>query len=258
MKGNLKTWLSGVSVAVVAGVVVFLLTEWLRSPPTVVIVPSEGRLPQSSGQRPEQEGETTRCSISGLVFDRDSDEPLSGVWVDAYLDLSAIQQRPQRLQAGVATTGPDGKFSLNCGWINESQFPLLLAVRHADWVATRITGPKIDRPGEWDGINIAIPMSEVRLRPLRELRVSFTSRSVGSDWFLVGDVENRSERSFPCVTLRFSMTTSHQDRLQGEPVRDLGFLDVELRDLGPNEKRSLERQLPGQVGFGLHSKEECE
>jgi hypothetical protein len=202
--------------------------------------------------------EIVQCLISGLIFDSDSNQPLSGVWVSVFRDLSDIQQRPQELKADIATTGPDGKFSFDCNWVDESQFPLLLAVRHADWVETQITGPRIERAGDWEGINIPIQVSEIEMQPLRELLVSFSSKKVGSNWFVVGDVENKSERSFPCIKLRFSISTSYQDRLQGTPSLDLGLLDVELRDLRPHEKRPYEKQLPQQVGFGLYSKEECQ
>lgn len=213
--------------------------------------PSETKLVPSPQASP-------KCSISGLVFDRDSNLPLSGVWIDLYRDLSSIQQRPHKLKAGVATTGPDGKFSINCSWVKESQYPLLLAVRHQDWVATRITGPKIEHSGEWDGIRIPIPMSEIDLKPLKELSVSFSSRKIGSDRFLMGAVENKSGRSFPCVRVRFNMSTSHQDQMEGEPKRHLGFVDVDVRNLKPHEKRSYRKKLPDRVSISLHSKEECQ
>jgi len=213
--------------------------------------------PQTPEANATPVNETAPCSISGLVFDSDSNQPLSGISVEVFRDLSAIQQRPERLKTNIAATGPDGMFSFNCSWVDKSQFPLLLAVHHADWVATQITGPVIDRSGQWDGIRIPIPMSEIEMRPLRDLLVSFTSKKDGSNWFVVGEVENRSEQSIPCVKVGFSMTTSYQDRLQGEPIRDFGLLIIELRDLHPQEKRAYEKQLPKQVGLGLYSKEEC-
>lgn len=204
-----------------------------------------------------EEREETACSLAGRVFDSDSNKPLSGVWVDLYRDLSSIQQRPQRLEAGVATTGPGGEFFINCSSVKESYFPLLLAVRHRDWVDTKITGPKIERSDEWSGINIPVSMSEIDMKALREISVSFTTRRIDTEQFLVGHIENKSERSFPCIRARFSMTTSYQDQLQGEPKRQLGFLDVELRNIGPREKMPYQKKLPGSVGIGLYSTEEC-
>lgn len=102
------------------------------------------------------------CSISGLVFDSDSNRPLSAVWIDLYHG-NIFEKRGRRLKAGVATTGPDGKFSINCNWVKRSQFPLAFAVRHRNWVATRLTGPLLDQPGRHD-IKIAIPMSEIALK----------------------------------------------------------------------------------------------
>ena len=212
---------------------------------------------QTSTTKIEKE-EKIPCVLAGRVFDSDSNKPLSGVWVDLHRDLSSIQQRPQRLKAGVASTGPDGKFSINCSWVKESNFPLLLAVRHRDWIATRITGPKIERSGEWNGINIPIPMSEIDMKALKEISVSFSSRKIDTDRYLIGHIENKSKRSFPCIRARFNMTTSYQDQLQGEPKRQLGFLDVEIRNIGPHEKTPYKKILPGSVGISLHSKEECQ
>lgn len=204
--------------------------------------------------------ESITCSLSGLVFDSDSNKALPSIKIDIYRDLSDIQQRPKKLRAGVATTGPNGKFTINCSWVKKSQFPLLLALRHQDWVATRITGPKIERSNAWDGINIPISMSGVELKPkknLEEISVSFSSKKIGSDWILSGRIENKSERSFPCIRARFNMSTSYQDKIQGEPDRQLGFLDVEVQNLEPNEKRLYQKKMPKRVGIGLHSKQEC-
>jgi hypothetical protein len=213
---------------------------------------------QTPGVNTRPATETAQCSISGLIFDSDSNTPLSGVLVDVFRDLSAIHQRPERLKAGLATTGPDGTFSFDCSWVEEFQFPIVLAVHHADWVETRITAPKIDRSGHWDGIKIAIPMSEIEMKSLSDVLVSFSSQKNGSDWFVVGEVENISDESMPCVKLSFSMSTSYQDQLQGEPIRDLGILEIEIRDLRPHENRAYEKQLPQPAGFGLSSKEECQ
>jgi len=176
------------------------------------------------------------CSISGIVFDSDSNKPLSGVWVDLYRDFS--NRRPQPLKRGVATTGPNGEFSINCSSIEESQFPLVLALRHQDWVSTHIKRI-IESSGKWDGINIPIAMSEVDLKPLRELRVSFSTETIGSDLFLTGHIENRSDRSFPCVTLRFGTTP----RFGTQETSGIGNVDVEVRNLGPREERPYRKKL---------------
>ncbi|CAN7463098.1 hypothetical protein [Paraburkholderia hospita] len=210
---------------------------------------------------PQKEGHTVAeatCTLSGLVFDSDTNRPLAGVFLDLYRDLSNMQQRPTVLKPGVATTGPDGKFSINCNWVKQSQFPILLALRNPNWQATRITGPKIEKPGQWEGINIPIAMSEVELKPLPDVWVSFSDRKIGPDWFLVGIVENKGGRTFACVRARFHISTSYQDKMEGEPDRDLGFVDVDVRDLGPNEKRPYQTKLPKKVGIGLISKQECQ
>lgn len=198
------------------------------------------------------------CSISGQVFDSDSSRPLAAIRINLFRDMSAVQQRPVRLRSAVATSGPDGKFRFNCDFVKESEFPVLLAVSHADWVAERITGPQIPHIGEWNDLNVAVPMSSADLKPLREVTVSFGSTQSGADWFLNGVIENKSSRSFPCIRARFHLSTSYQDKLRGEPDRDLGFIDVEVRDLGPNEKRPYEKKVPKQVGIGWDSTQECQ
>src|SRR5262249_5640476 len=95
-------------------------------------------LPKDESSKP------VACSISGFVLDSDSNKPLAAVWVDVYRDLTRIRQRPARLISTAASTGPDGKFSFDCGGIKESEYPLLLAVRHQDWRATHITEAKIE------------------------------------------------------------------------------------------------------------------
>ena len=204
--------------------------------------------------------ESNMCSVSGLVFDSDSNKTLSNIQVDLYQDLRGVRQRPKKLKAGVATTGPNGKFTINCNWVEESQFPLLIALRHRDWVGTRITSTKIETSKIWEGINVPISMNGVNLKPqskLKEISVSFSSKKIGSDWVLSGKIVNKSEGSFSCIRARFKMSTSYQDKQLGEPDRNLGFLDVEVQNLKPNETRLYRKKLPKRVGIGLYAKQEC-
>jgi hypothetical protein len=98
-------------------------------------------------------------------------------------------------------------------------------------------------------------MSTVDLKPLREIGVSFGGKHVGSDWFLYGDVENKSSESFPCIRAKFRMTATNDE---GEAGQDLGEFVVEVRKLGPNEKRPYEQKPPGQVGIRFEEKEVCQ
>ena len=195
--------------------------------------------------------------IAGLVFDSDSNSPLSAVILDIYRDMSGAQQRPQRLETNVASTGPVGEFSFSCEEIEQSNYPLLLAVRHRDWLATRITGPKIERPGNWNSIKIPIPMRDIDFKPLIEIGVTFSSKQIGDEEFIVGEIENDSDRSFSCIKLEFGLSTPYHERIQGEPARSLGVLEVEVRDLEPQETRPFQAKLPRPAGFGLDSKREC-
>jgi hypothetical protein len=88
-------------------------------------------------------------------------------------------------------------------------------------------------------------MKGISLKLLMELLVSYSMRKDGSDSFVVGGVENISERSFPCVKLRFSLQAPND-----VPRRNLGILDVEVRN--------YEKKLPQPAGCFLLSKEECQ
>ncbi|MBL4662397.1 MAG: toll/interleukin-1 receptor domain-containing protein [Flavobacteriaceae bacterium] len=202
--------------------------------------------------------EKKECSISGLVFDSDTNQPLSAIWVDLYRDMRSSKQRPLRLKVNVATTGPNGKFTIDCSWVEESQFPLIIALRHKNWVATRITGARIEDNSGANSINIPISISSIGMKPLPDIGVSYSSKQINSDWFLIGVIENKSERTYPCIGARFRLSTSFQDKQKGEPDEDLGFFDVEVQNLEPSEKRAYKRKLPKQAGIGFYSKSECD
>lgn len=188
---------------------------------------------------------TAACTISGLVFDSDSNKPLSSVVVDVRHDAP----RPPQLRANLATTGPDGKFTFDCGWLDSSQYPIVMAFRHVDWVTTMITGPRIQGPGRWENLNIPISMNHMDLKPFKDVDISYSPRQDGANWFVVGEVSNTSDQPIQCVSANFSMSTADQP--------NFGTLAVEIKDLAPHEKRSYEKQLPQQVGFYLKSKSEC-
>jgi len=267
---KVQIWVSIIGLAGVLGTALF--SNWDKifpdhSAALLVQNSQESQAPEKLAQVEEADREPVpdaaskvSCTLSGLVFDRDTNRQLSGVYVDLYSDLSEIQQRPKRLKAGVATTGPTGKFTINCDWVEDSQFPLLLAIRHRDWTGTKITGPKIPRSNKWDGINIPVSLSATDLKSNNKLNgvsASFSSKQIGSEWVLLGKIVNTSTLSFPCVRARFSMSTSYQDKLQGEPARHLGFLDVDVKNIKPNEKRQYQKEMPKRVGIGLHSIQEC-
>ncbi len=204
----------------------------------------------------EKSVEKPECSISGLVFDSDSNKPLSSIWIDIYTEVT--NQRPMRLKAGVATTGPDGKFTIDCSWVEESQFPLRIALRHKNWVGTKITGTRIENSNGIKGMNIPIQIKSIDKKTLLDIGVSFSSKQIDSNWFLVGNIENKSERSYPCVSARFNLSTSYQDKQKGLPDVDLNFLDVEVQNIKPGEKRAYKKKLPKRVGIRLESKQECD
>lgn len=214
---------------------------------------SIGRLAKNFAPTP-QKAEVAECLLSGIVFDSDSNQPLSAVYIDLYSDQRDPHQRgskflPATIKRAAAITGPHGEFSLDCKWIANSQFPIRLGVSHWDWVEAEVTGPKIERPTRWDGINIPISMKSVTLKPvLKGVRFTYTVKKTDGDKLIAGEIQNTLSRSFACIKMKFQMQPS-----------DLGVIDVEVRNLGPGEKRSYESKakLPGQGSFYLLSTEEC-
>lgn len=196
------------------------------------------------------------CVIAGVVFDPSNNQPISAASVGLHRDLSEIRQRPTQLRRGLAITGPDGRFSFDCEWVEESQFPVLLALERQDWLGIHITGPGLPRGGRWEGLNIPLRLRDVELVPLHHIGVSFTSRQRGDEWWISGEFVNNSEQSYPCIRANFRMTEPYDPTRVGKGA-DLGLFRVEVRDLRPHERRNYEKQLPRHVGFGLESKEEC-
>ena len=158
--------------------------------------------------------------------------------------------RPVPLERHVATTGPDGSFVFQCDWIKADQFPILVSASHRDWIATYL-GPKVQRPGEWEGVNFPIDLEDVRLKdkPLEEIRVSFGSR-FGDETKTIagGEITNKSEREFSCVRITFELRRDEQRS---------GSQDVVVRNLKAMESRPYEAELPPNVGYRLLSKSEC-
>ncbi len=204
-------------------------------------------------RRREEELERRRrpgptCTLSGRVLHIDTGEPLAGVGMDLY--RSVRNQRPQSLSSNVATTGRRGEFTIDCSSISDSNFPLTFGLHRNDWKSHYIIGPEVERPGNQDGLILRMRHGPAPVAPGDLARFSFSSREEDSTWFVSGDVENVSGRNLACVRLRFKMSTSYQDRQRGIPVRDLGVLEVEIRNLAEGEKRRYRQALVGPVGLG--------
>ncbi len=201
------------------------------------------------GSGPAASASTSPCRISGTVFDSDNDQPLSAISIGVHRETSF---RPEPMRRGVATTGLDGRFGFDCSWIDSSAFPILLSLSHPDWVATRIMN-RIDRPGQWEAVNLPVPMSDVDLVPLREVGISFGTKDRTSEHHIVGGViENDSARAYSCVRFTFQLVRT----VDGNRM-NAGTQVVEARNLLPAEKRPYEQAFPLDAGFHLRSKSEC-
>ena len=87
---------------------------------------------------------TDACAIAGRVFDRNTQAPVAGVFIDLYTyqDMARIKES-RLLQTGAAITGPDGTFKAFCRGITDADFPLRIAVgrRGNDYQPTTIFMP---------------------------------------------------------------------------------------------------------------------
>lgn len=212
-----------------------------------VLEPTDSDL--SSDEDVSENSSAARCSVSGTVFDRNTNEPISALLVGVQSDTGKTP-RPVPLARHLATTGPDGRFVFQCDWIEAEQFPIRISVSHRDWVATHL-GPKIKESGKWDGINFPIDLAKVTLKekPMPEIGVSFRMRFRDDTRTVVyGEVKNKSEKRFACVKVTFEL------RKDGERS---GTQDVIVRNLKALENRVYEAEFPPNVDFRLLSKKEC-
>ena len=136
------------------------------------------------------------CSISGLVFDSDSNEPLAGVRIALYRHIE--HGRPRQIDRNAATTGLDGTFTVARQDIERSEFPLIIALWNPNWVATRITNERIEYGEERIDVNIPIAMSEVEIKhpAQQDLSVRFTVRREDQNRYVTGTVKNKTNSSF--------------------------------------------------------------
>ena len=115
------------------------------------------------------------CSISGKIFETDSNRPLSGVQVSLYQEVT--NSRPREVRPRVATTGPDGAFKASCKGIDSAKFPLVLQLWHPRWNAHLLTGPQFAASGDWNDVNLAVDVSTLLKR--RPLPVALDAGPIG-------------------------------------------------------------------------------
>jgi hypothetical protein len=116
--------------------------------------------PKPSDPKPP-DPKTDVCAMSGLVFDRESNRPLSAVNIGLAWNVPGA--RPETLVRTVATSGPDGRFSFECpGGIAGERFPLHLVLSHPDWGVTQHTNVEV-QPGQ-RRTQVNVPTSVPRAR----------------------------------------------------------------------------------------------
>jgi Trypsin-like peptidase domain len=135
-----------------------------RPPTTPPDLGSKTADPPPSGPKPPSTRSGT-CALSGLVFDRESNRPLSAVSIG--LDWRPPQARPETLVRNVATSGPDGRFSFECPpGIAADRYPLYLLLSHPDWTAINHTNVDIQLGQTRTQVNVPISVS---IAPRRDI-----------------------------------------------------------------------------------------
>jgi len=99
------------------------------------------------------------CSIEGRIFDEETNRPISGVWIDLYRWRGG-PRATSRLKALAATTGPEGRYVINCTNIDQDEFPIILGIRSPAWRGTRFVGQTIEDKDEWKANNIPTQSGE--------------------------------------------------------------------------------------------------
>ena len=200
--------------------------------------------------------EPSNCFLAGVVFDPDTNKPLSGVWVDIYRDMGSIQQQPKNIKAIAATTGLNGDFKIDCNWVKKTQYPITLALRHRDWPVTKITGPIIDQPNEWDGINIPVQVASLDIDLLKEVIISFSRKEINSTMYLTGKITNKSNVNISCFVAKLHISETDQDGSVGFSV-----FEVKERNLQPGEIRTYRKNYFSEsldkISISLWSKDTC-
>ncbi len=92
----------------------------------------------------------------------------------------------------------------------------------------------------------------------RDLVVSHgSSRGHGEFGAVNGTIKNVSANHYACVRLDFDLATRYDMRQLGEPVRHLGVLSLEVRDVQPHSQREFLKLLPFPAGYGPKPPREC-
>lgn len=92
----------------------------------------------------------------------------------------------------------------------------------------------------------------------RDLVVSHGgSRGSGEFGAVNGKIKNISANHYACVRLDFNLATRYDMRQLGEPVRQLGVLSLEVRDIRPNSEREFSKPLPFPAGLAFNPPREC-
>ena len=146
----MKKWLAGIAATVIASVLIWWLTEGVRTRPDSPSPASSE--PSSSLTSPIKE----ECHITGSVYNRDNNQPLANVDVGYFRFTQDKNSYIHGVKSRLATTNVDGSFEADCSQIEAENFPLRLQVTSRNWQSTFQTNEYIQRGTGRAGINIYV------------------------------------------------------------------------------------------------------
>jgi hypothetical protein len=110
-------WLAGIAASVIAGVLLWQLTDG-NGPPAPA--------PQNPTEENEPAPPAVVCHVDGAVYDKDTNQPLAGIEVHYLRSTQDPNEFIHGVRSRLATTAPDGRFGADCSSIEPENFSLRL------------------------------------------------------------------------------------------------------------------------------------
>ena len=146
-------WLAGIAASVIAGVVLWQLTDGPPAP-----TPPAPTEENESAPAPP----AVVCHVDGAVYDGETKQPLAAIEVRYY----RLTQDPNKriLEGRLATTAPDGRFSADCSSLEAGNFPFQLVLVGRNWRRPHHTNEYVRHGETRHDVNIYV--SDQNLRDL--------------------------------------------------------------------------------------------
>ncbi|MBX3086252.1 MAG: hypothetical protein KF716_31740 [Anaerolineae bacterium] len=157
--GGWFKWVVGSIISLLAagsGIVALLTYLGARSTPT-----------PPTARPPTAQPTAVVCSVSGHVYDKDTNRPLPNIEVRYHrFTTQGETAYQQRIRSYLATTDINGSFSAQCSTVEKGNFPLRLELSSAAWhVTTHVTDVYVARGQKTTNVNLYVPDKLLRNLP---------------------------------------------------------------------------------------------